>query len=112
MALHDATDGPNWKNNTTWLSDEPVGRWYGVTADPYGRVVELPLHDNGPTWPVPPQLGNLSSLWVMSLSDNELTGPIPPQLGNLSDLLHLWLDSNELAGPTPHTSPTSSTSNS
>ena len=26
VALYDATDGPNWKNNTNWLSDRPTGR--------------------------------------------------------------------------------------
>ena len=30
VALYNATDGPNWTNNTNWLSEEPIWEWYGV----------------------------------------------------------------------------------
>ena len=30
-ALYNATDGPNWTNNSNWLSDRPIGEWHGVT---------------------------------------------------------------------------------
>ena len=36
VAFYEATDGPNWANNTNWLSDAPVCYWHGVTAD-FGR---------------------------------------------------------------------------
>ena len=26
VTLYNATDGPNWKNNTNWLTDAPLGR--------------------------------------------------------------------------------------
>ena len=29
-ALYAATGGTNWENNTNWLSEKPVGDWYGV----------------------------------------------------------------------------------
>ena len=32
-ALYNATGGANWGNNTNWLSDGPLGEWYGVTTD-------------------------------------------------------------------------------
>ena len=43
VALYNATDGPNWTNNTNWLSDRPIGEWYGVTTDAYGRITTCPL---------------------------------------------------------------------
>ena len=32
VALYEATDGENWTNNTNWLSDRPIGEWYGVSG--------------------------------------------------------------------------------
>ena len=46
VALYNAADGPNWSDNTNWLSDEPSGEWYGVGTDRSGRVLSLYLHDN------------------------------------------------------------------
>ena len=31
-AIYWATDGPNWFFNNNWLSESPVGSWYGVTT--------------------------------------------------------------------------------
>ena len=42
-ALYNATDGPNWLNNDNWLSDAPLGEWYGVDTDASGRVTGLVL---------------------------------------------------------------------
>ena len=46
VALYNATDGDNWTVRTNWLSDRPVGEWYGVTTDGDGRVTGLALSDN------------------------------------------------------------------
>ena len=100
-ALYNATDGPNWKNNTNWSSGKALAQWYGVTADGYGRVTRLNLFDNQLTGPIPPQLGNLTNLRELELSRNQLTGPIPPQLGNLTNLWYLELSRNQLTGPIP-----------
>ena len=43
VALYNATGGPNWRNNHNWLSNAPLGQWYGVTTDSSGRVTELDL---------------------------------------------------------------------
>ena len=40
VALYNATDGPNWTNNHNWLSEAPIGEWYGVTTDDDGRVTD------------------------------------------------------------------------
>ena len=41
IALYNATGGPNWSNNTNWLSDAPLDQWHGVTTDGTGRVARL-----------------------------------------------------------------------
>ena len=109
VALYEATDGPNWVNNENWLTDAPLGEWYGVDVDDAGRVVWLQLaakylnDDPYPTphglrGPIPAELGNLTKLEHLDLARNALTGSIPPELGNLTEL---WLQGNLLSGPIP-----------
>ena len=85
-ALYHATDGPNWANKTNWLSDEPIGEWYGVLTDADGRVIDLVLVRNQLTGTIPPEIGQLSSLEFLDLSGNQLTGEIPSELGQLVGL--------------------------
>ena len=101
VTLYKAMDGPNWKNAENWLTDAPLGTWYGVETDSRGRVTKLSLSSNGPTGPILPELGNLTSLRELSLRSNALTGPIPPELGNLTSLENLSLQRNRLTGPIP-----------
>ncbi len=108
VALYEATDGPNWVNSDNWLSDRPLGEWYGVETDSWGRVVGI--HLNGP-WRSPPghglsgelpsELGKLSSLETLNLNNNQLTGEIPPELAQLSNLVTLDLSWNRLTGEMP-----------
>ena len=46
IALYQATDGVNWVSNQNWLSDDPIGTWYGVITDENDRVIELNLSEN------------------------------------------------------------------
>ena len=101
VALYKATDGPNWYDNTNWLSDMPLGEWYGVATDSDGRVMRLDLRENQLSGEIPPELGNLSSLQILALDRNRLSGSIPPELGNLSNLTFLNLGANQLDGEIP-----------
>ena len=101
VALYNATGGPNWTNNTNWLSDKSIGEWYGVTTDDNGRVTALDLLGNRLSGSIPTQLGNLSKLTDLTLSFNGLSGSIPTQLGNLSNLTTLKLFGNRLSGSIP-----------
>ena len=38
VALYNATDGENWWDKINWLSDKPLGEWYGVITNAQGRV--------------------------------------------------------------------------
>ena len=101
VALYNATNGPNWTNNTNWLSGAPLDQWHGVTTDDDGRVVTLDLSGNQLSGQMPPELGALANLAELSLYGNQLSGPIPSELGALANLRGLYLFTNELSGPIP-----------
>ena len=101
VALYNATSGANWADNTDWLSNAPMGEWYGVTTDDSGRVIELNLDSNQLTGTIPSSLGNLSELTSLSLHRNQLTGSLPSSLGGLSQLEVLSLGGNQFTGQIP-----------
>ena len=101
VTLYKAMDGPNWENAENWLTDTPLGIWYGVETDSRGRVTRLSLSSNGLTGTILPELGNLTSLRELNLPWNSLTGSVPPELGNLTSLENLSLQRNRLTGPVP-----------
>ncbi len=100
-AFYHAANGDKWRlsKKRGWLTDAPLGEWYGVSTDENGRVTELDLTESGLTGHIPAQLGNLSNLTGLYLDHNRLSGPLPPELGNLSNLTHLYLHDNRLSGP-------------
>ena len=101
VALYDATDGPNWTKSDNWLTDAPLGEWYGVSASHEGRVNGLVLLSNELSGEIPPELGNLTRLGQLVLAGNDLTGEIPPELGHLTHLWDVTLFENRLTGAIP-----------
>ena len=131
VTFYNALDGPNWEDSGNWLTDAPLGEWYGVTTDDNGRVIwlqvgasgsgqelrgEIPLelidlgalevlglddYDGGLRGEIPPEFGNFPNLQYLSLSGSGLTGEIPPELGNLANLQHLRLRGEGLSGGIP-----------
>lgn len=124
--LYRATNGPDWTQNTNWLTDAPVEEWHGVTVGLFGQVVILNLNNNnlggsipmdvGQLWTleelnlgsnrisgeIPATIGKLEYLGKLNLSDNQLSGEIPAELGYLANLRGLFLQDNEsLSGPLP-----------
>ena len=100
-ALYQSTGGPDWFHSRNWGTSRPLRDWHGIIVDDRGRVAELDLSNNGLTGPIPPELGNLTSLTVLRLHRNGVTGPIPSELGDLTRLTELNLGSNGLTGPIP-----------
>ncbi len=100
VALYNATDGPNWVDNTNWLTDQPLSQWKGVRTQE-GRVRGLWFFANGLSGRLPIELGKLTRLTQLALAGNDLSGPIPAELGNLTELSSLFLDRNDLSGPIP-----------
>ena len=101
VALYNATDGANWRENGNWVSEAPMSEWHGVETDSDGRVVEVSLWVNKLNGELPSELGNLASLERLNLSLNSLGGEIPPELGSLSRLEELILIGNPLTGEIP-----------
>ena len=79
------------RRNTSWLSEQPLRRWYGVDTDSNGRVTALSLSGNGLSGEISKEIGTLSNLVELDLSFNRLSGEIPVELGNLSNLEELNL---------------------
>jgi len=100
-AFFDATGGSNWWRSDNWLSDRPLGDWYGVDTDSDGRITRLVLRGNNLSGYLPPELGNLTNLTTMVLSLNRLDGAIPGELGRVRKITELALNNNKLTGGIP-----------
>lgn len=80
--LYNNTDGPNWTDNTNWLSDQPVNQWYGVSVQ-NNRVREISLRNNNLSGMLPQSLDALTDLLLIDLASNGITD-LPDDLGDLS----------------------------
>ena len=63
-------------------------------------LADLILHSNDLSGPIPPELANMPSLYVVDLGSNQVSGPIPPEFIR-SPLKILRLKHNNLSGPIP-----------
>ena len=102
VALYNSTNGPEWINNTNWLTDTPVVSWYGVNpVHSENRVTRLELQNNRLQGTIPPEISLLGlvveELWLW---DNQLTS-IPAEIGQLNNLKVLSLDRNRLTSIPP-----------
>ncbi|MDE2847552.1 MAG: leucine-rich repeat domain-containing protein [Gemmatimonadota bacterium] len=101
IALYHATNGPDWSNNTNWLSDHPLNTWNGVHTNSHGEVERLELNGNNLQGYLPHEITRLINLRWLLLGDNQLTGAIPPEFGQLQNLWQLYLVNNQLTGTIP-----------
>ncbi len=121
--LYRATNGPDWTQNTNWLTDAPVEEWHGVTVGLFGLILnlnnnnlggsipmdvgqlrvleELNLGSNRISGEIPATIGKLEYLGKLNLSDNRISGEIPATLGQMSKLVVMDLGSNDLSGEIP-----------
>ncbi len=83
-----------------WDTATVMTKWDGVVLGTFG-VERLYLHNRGFDGSLPPELGALDDLEVLSLGRNRLTGKMPPELGSMTDLERLYLQDNELTGEIP-----------
>ena len=99
VALYEATDGPNWVDNTNWLTNAPLGMWYGVRTDRRGRVDALHLFENNLTGSIPPGFGDLSRLTALDLWGNRIDDV--SGLANLTTLQRLSISQNNITDISP-----------
>ena len=101
VTLYHATNGADWTSNRNWLSNVPVGEWFGVTTDGDGRVIQLDLAMNHLSGELPAELGSLTDLERLRLFGNQLQGEIPAELGHLGNLTRLSFWANQFVGSIP-----------
>ena len=101
-ALYSATDGPNWHDNTNWLSQQPLSTWFGVTTAENGCVSRLNLKDNNLTGELPPELGTLPELHYLNLRYNNLAGQFPLEWENAANFTNLYIFGNNFSGCFPN----------
>ncbi|KAJ4850388.1 hypothetical protein Tsubulata_050239 [Turnera subulata] len=86
----------NWTTNTSFCN------WAGITcSNRRERVTTLNISGMGLVGTIPPQLGNLSFLWLIDIQENRFHGYIPPELANLRRIQYLSFSSNNLTGTIP-----------
>ncbi|WP_299678832.1 leucine-rich repeat domain-containing protein [uncultured Tenacibaculum sp.] len=106
IALFNATDGNNWRNDLTssyngvlWNSDITqkvnVGAWFGVTTamiNGQKHVTKIELNSNLLEGELPIEIRNLSQLKIFKISNNTIS-LIPAEIGELINLEQLTLSS-------------------
>ena len=68
VSLYHSLGGDNWEKKANWLSDKPLGEWYGITTNAEGKVTKI-------------EFNKIS-----------IKGEIPANLKYLTDLEYLYLD--------------------
>ena len=97
-AFFNSAGGAGWQYSINWLTDAPLGQWYGVVTDSDGQVIGLNLSHNGLRGEIPAELGKLTTLEWLWLRGNKLIGEIPSELKSLVNLKQLNLAGNQLSG--------------
>ncbi len=99
IIFHQATDGPNWKEQ--WDLTEPLENWTGISLDNGDCVSGITLNGNDLKGTLPKEIGDLKNLKRISLGNNFLTGELPISLGDLPILESLIFRNNQLTGTIP-----------
>ncbi|MGE5343628.1 MAG: BACON domain-containing protein [Candidatus Omnitrophota bacterium] len=135
VKLYLGTHGDDWNSNSGWktppLDSDGFAmpgteeNWFGITVSG-DHVTQISMSFNKLIGILPPELGNLTNLTILSLGHNHLSripstlgnltnleylfleecgikGIIPPRLGNILNLKHLNLSGNQLNGNIPST---------
>jgi Leucine-rich repeat (LRR) protein len=89
-ALYSATGGPNWKIKTSWMTDENVCTWYGITCwddndHRKGRVRHLQLDDNNLVGTIPQSIFAIETLTTITIARN----PVVMQFDAINTAPHM-----------------------
>lgn len=100
VAIYNAMDGPNWKDNSNWLSGATLDSWRGIGLI-NGRVAIISLPQNNLSGSIPSDISNIKFLNILNMPGNQVTGTISADVLNLYYLEQLNLQSNNLGGDLP-----------
>ena len=93
--LYASAGGSGWKRRDKWLSNAPLGDWYGVDTASDGRVRDIGLAYNGLVGTLPRALSNLGGLKELNVYQNPgLNGILPASINALalSELIYYGTD--------------------
>jgi hypothetical protein len=101
--LYVSTNGKQWKNQNSYLSEVSVCDWVGLTCNDDGELVSIVLESNHLAGTLVSEIGSLGpSLKELQLGMNMLQGELPSEIGLLTSLTKLdLLDNNEITGTIP-----------
>jgi hypothetical protein len=93
VAFYNSTGGPNWTNNTHWLTSAPLANWFGLTVSG-GRVTDINLPNNNLiSANISDSLNLLTAAQSFNFSHNKLSGLISSLLA-LSPTMQIDLTYN------------------
>jgi len=98
--IYNKLDGDNWKNNTNWLSSEPLEKWYGIGLW-NNRVSFINTRNNNMVGEFPSEIYNFTNLLEFDLSGNPITGEISDSILLLTNLKAIIMESCKLSGEIP-----------
>ena len=77
-------------------SIEPLELGIQIWAN--GKLISFDANNRGLSGDIPPNIGNLDSLFSLNISDNHLSGELPNSMYTLMNLQSLHLSGNQLSG--------------
>lgn len=98
--LYNSTNGTSWKNNTNWLTKQPLSTWFGVTVVA-GRITVITLQSNSLRGNLPSSFGDLSQLTIAHFEQDSILGSIPATIGKLTNIQMLAFSGNKISGSIP-----------
>ncbi len=98
--LYNSTNGIRWKNNTNWLSKQPLNTWFGLTVVG-GRVTVMTLQNNSLRGNLPSSFGDLTQLTIAHFEQDSILGSLPATIGNLINIQMLAFSGNKISGTIP-----------
>ena len=88
-----ATGGPTWSMSTGWLDSTDDCTWFDQSGTQFGlepctngRRTAITLFLNDLVGVLPPEIGLLSDLEVLTLHGSQIAGQIPTEVGLLTNL--------------------------
>ncbi|MEG1464793.1 MAG: M64 family metallopeptidase, partial [Mucinivorans sp.] len=87
MELYNATDGPNWRNNTNWGSNKPINQWFGIRTNPSNQVTSIILLYNNLSGQIPESIYQLRELEILDIYGSSSGNPLK---FNLTPQIALW----------------------
>ena len=100
--FYNATGGPDWTNNSDWLTTTTPCSWYGLSCV-NGYIQSINLGSNNLSGMLPSSWIAFTQLGALNLPNNQLTGPLPTSISLVADnyFVSLDLSNNQFTGSIP-----------